>query len=105
MGGLEWGVIASPVEFRTGTDAPMPGPITSLKMYISPWLRSLSQKSAGRMACTLWGDAVRGVEIGGDPLGAPAYYPRALLSVWLFGFVAGISFSRKLEVACRDQIP
>ena len=27
-----------------------------------------------------------GVEIGGDPLGAPAYHPRALLSVWLYGF-------------------
>ena len=24
-----------------------------------------------------------GVEIGGDPLGASAYHPRALLSVWL----------------------
>ena len=24
-----------------------------------------------------------GVEIEGDPLGAPAYHPRALLSVWL----------------------
>ena len=28
-----------------------------------------------------------GVEIGGDPLGAPAYHPRALLSVWLYGFM------------------
>ena len=24
-----------------------------------------------------------GVDIAGDPLGAPAYHPRALLSVWL----------------------
>ncbi len=46
-----------------------------------------------------------GVEIEGDPLGAPAYHPKALLSVWLFGFVTGIRSSRKLEVACRDQIP
>ena len=46
-----------------------------------------------------------GVEIEGDPLGAPAYHPRALLSVWLFGFVTGIRSSRKLEGACRDQIP
>ena len=46
-----------------------------------------------------------GVEIEGDPLGAPAYHPRALLSVWLYGFVAGIRSSRKLEAACRDQIP
>ena len=46
-----------------------------------------------------------GVEIEGDPLGAPSYHPRALLSVWLFGFVTGIRSSRKLEGACRDQIP
>ena len=31
-----------------------------------------------------------GVEIGGDPLGAPAYHPRALLSVWLYGFMTGV---------------
>ncbi len=46
-----------------------------------------------------------GVEIEGESLGAPAYHPRALLSVWLFGFVTGIRSSRKLEAACRDQIP
>ena len=46
-----------------------------------------------------------GVEIEGDPLGAPAYHPRALLSIWLYGFMTGIRSSRKLEAACRDQIP
>ena len=46
-----------------------------------------------------------GVEIEGDLLGAPSYHPRALLSVWLFGFMTGIRSSRKLEAACRDQIP
>ena len=46
-----------------------------------------------------------GVAIEGDPLGAPAYHPRALLSVWLYGFMTGIRSSRKLEAACRDQIP
>ena len=45
------------------------------------------------------------VEIEGDPLGASAYHPRALLSVWLYGFMTGVGSSRKLEVACRDQIP
>ena len=45
------------------------------------------------------------MDIEGDPLGAPAYHPRALLSVWLFGFMTGIRSSRKLEAACRDQIP
>jgi transposase len=45
-----------------------------------------------------------GIEIGGDPLGAPAYHPRALLSVWLYGFMTGTRSSRKLEGACRDQV-
>ncbi len=46
-----------------------------------------------------------GVDIEGDSMGAPAYHPRALLSVWLYGFMTGVRSSRKLEVACRDQIP
>ena len=46
-----------------------------------------------------------GVEIEGDTLGAPAYHPRALLSVWLYGFMTGVRSCRKLEAACRDQIP
>jgi transposase len=41
----------------------------------------------------------------GDPLGAPAYPPRALLSVWLYGFMTGVRSCRKLEAACRDQVP
>ena len=47
------------------------------------------------------------MEIGldGEPLGAPAYHPRALLSVWPYGFMTGVRSSRKLEAACRDQIP
>ena len=45
------------------------------------------------------------MQIDGDPLGAPSYHPRALLSVWLYGFMTGIRSSRKLEAACRDQIP
>ena len=49
--------------------------------------------------------AEMGVGLDGDPLGAPAYHPRALLSVWLYGFMAGVRSSRKLEAACRDQIP
>jgi transposase/IS5 family transposase len=45
------------------------------------------------------------IDLEGDPLGAPAYHPCALLSVWLYGFMTGIRSSRKLEAACRDQIP
>ena len=46
-----------------------------------------------------------GVEIEGEQLGAPSNHPRALLSVWLYGIMTGIRSSRKLEAACRDQIP
>ena len=35
----------------------------------------------------------------------PAYHPRALLSVWLYGFMTNVRSCRKLEAACRDQIP
>lgn len=41
----------------------------------------------------------------GDPLGAPTYAPAVLLSIWLYGFVTGVRSSRKLEAACRDQLP
>ena len=41
----------------------------------------------------------------GELLGAPAYHPRALLSVWLYGFMTGVRSTRKLEAACRDQAP
>ena len=50
-----------------------------------------------------WGEM--GVEPEGYPLGAPAYHPRALLSVWLYGFMTNVRSCRKLEAACRDQIP
>lgn len=45
-----------------------------------------------------------GIGLRGDPMGAPAYHPRALLSVWLYGFMTGTRSSRKLEAACRDQL-
>ena len=51
------------------------------------------------------GWAELGVEIEGDPLGAPAYHPRALLSVWLYGFMTNVRSCGKLEAAYRDQIP
>lgn len=41
----------------------------------------------------------------GDPLGAPAYHPGALLAIWVYGFMTGVRSSRRLESACRDQIP
>ncbi len=45
------------------------------------------------------------VELEGDPLGRPAYDPRALLCIWLYGFMTGVRSCRKLEMACCDQIP
>jgi len=46
-----------------------------------------------------------GVDPDGEALGAPAYDHRALLSVWLYGFMTGMRSCRKLEAACRDQVP
>ena len=51
------------------------------------------------------GWAELGVDPDGDPMGAPAYHPRPLLSVWLYGFMTGVRSTRKLEAACRDRIP
>ena len=44
------------------------------------------------------------VDLAGDPMGAGAYHPRALLSIWVYGFMTGVRSTRKLEAACRDQI-
>jgi transposase len=46
-----------------------------------------------------------GIDPIGDELGAPAYHARALLSVWLSGFMTGVRSTRKLEAACREQLP
>ena len=46
-----------------------------------------------------------GVNPEGEVLGAPAYHPRVVLSVWVYGFMTGVRSSRKLEAACRDQLP
>jgi transposase len=46
-----------------------------------------------------------GIGLEGEPLGAPAYHPRVLLGVWLYGFMTSVRSSRKLETACRDQMP
>jgi transposase len=46
-----------------------------------------------------------GVAPDGAARGALAYHPQVLLGVWLYGFMSGIRSSRKLEGACRDQVP
>ena len=46
-----------------------------------------------------------GIDLGGDAMGAPSYHPKLLLCAWLYGFMRGIRSSRKIEEACRDQIP
>lgn len=46
-----------------------------------------------------------GVRPKGKEDGPPAYDPRLLLSVWVYGFMCGVRSSRKLEVACRESLP
>lgn len=46
-----------------------------------------------------------GIDLEGDPMGAGAYHPRALLSIWAYGFMTGVRSTRKLEAACREQVP
>lgn len=41
----------------------------------------------------------------GDGLGAPAYNPRVLLSIWLYGGLAKVVHLRPLAQACRESIP
>ena len=45
-----------------------------------------------------------GVDPDGEAMGAPAI-TRALLSVRLYGFMTNVRSCRKLEAACRDQLP
>ena len=45
-----------------------------------------------------------GVDLADQALGAPAYHPRALLGIWLYGFMTGVRSSRRLETASREQL-
>ena len=56
-----------------------------------------------RLDRAAWGEL--GVAPDGAVQGAPGYHPRVLLGVWLYGFMDGVRSSRKLEKACRDQVP
>lgn len=46
-----------------------------------------------------------GIDLEWQEEGAPAYHPIILLCVWVYGFMTGTRSSRKLEAACRDQLP
>ena len=46
-----------------------------------------------------------GVTPGGTIEGKPSYHVLMLLNVWLYGFMTGVRSTRKLETACREQIP
>jgi transposase len=46
-----------------------------------------------------------GFQVQGEQRGAPAYDPRLLLSVWLYGCFSDVLSARKLETACQESIP
>lgn len=52
---------------------------------------------------TTWAELA--IVVTGEARGAPAYDARVLLGAWLYGFMSGVRSSRKLEMACRDQVP
>src|SRR5262245_7221048 len=45
-----------------------------------------------------------GIAPDGEVRGAPGYHPRALLGVWLYGFMTGLRSCRQLEQACRESL-
>lgn len=49
--------------------------------------------------------ATIGIKIEPAPLGAPAYAPQVLLAAWLYGFMTRTRSSRRLERACRENVP
>ena len=50
-----------------------------------------------------WADL--GVDLNGEVMGVPAYHPRALLSVWLYGFMTNVRSCRKLEGPAGTSCP
>ena len=46
-----------------------------------------------------------GVQVEGAVEGGPSYHAQLLLSVWIYGFMTGVRSCRRLEVACREQLP
>lgn len=46
-----------------------------------------------------------GIQLQGQALGAPSYPPQTLLSIFIYGFMCGVRSTRKLEAACREQLP
>lgn len=46
-----------------------------------------------------------GMDLEGKGVGAPPYHPLAMVSAWIYGFMTGVRSNRKLERACREQLP
>ncbi len=69
-------------------------PVDHPARFIAEFVDSLDRETWAQLEVSLEGEA----------LGSPAYHPRALLGVWLYGFMTGVRSSRKLEAACRDQV-
>lgn len=46
-----------------------------------------------------------GIKISKNAIGRPAYEESMLLKIWIYGYYKNIRSTRKLEVACKEQIP
>lgn len=46
-----------------------------------------------------------GIKISKNERGRPSYEEKMLLKIWIYGYYRDIRSTRKLEVACKEQIP
>lgn len=70
-------------------------PVDHPARFVAAFVDALDRKAWAEM----------GISLDGEMLGAAAYHPRVSLGVWVYGFITGVRSSRKLEAACRDQLP
>jgi transposase len=54
---------------------------------------------------TSWDLAALGFAMPVSSEGRPPYAPGLLLKIWLYGYHQRVRTTRKLEAACRDQLP
>lgn len=70
-------------------------PFDHLVRFVAAFVDGLSREEWANME----------IALEGEQLGAAAYHPRVSLGIWIYGFMTGVRSARKLETACREQLP